>query len=433
MTNDRKILTTAVAILLVALCIFLLSRSGGRKEKDFEDDGTIINLNEVLVNSDVPELYKMDRQIERFLSQWCIHGATLAVTRNDSLVYVKGYGESDSLEAIVPGTKFRLASISKLITATGIMLLKDQGLIHLSDKVFGEGGILDGQPYTEVIKDKRYYKITVEHLLRHTAGFSTRSGDPLFPDKDYLARNGFAREPERDELVKCVLKRRLASEPGPTARYSNFGYLLLSMVIEQVTGTPYEEWIQANLLQPCRCMDFHIGGTFIEDRLPGETRYYCHAGETLTPCILDTSKLVERCYGGSDLKTLSGAGGWVASAPEMARFICCIDKIPEIQDFLSPTILEQMTEVTEDSTFGIGWNDITEKGEWTRTGTLSCTSALIKRYPDGQCWILITNTGTWKGPRFTRYIAGLFRKCRETYSNKLPDVDLFKRAVEQED
>lgn len=421
----RKFAAVTISIVAVALVVVALVRSyRGTEEKD---DPMVSDLNAVLVNSEIPELEAMDRKIEAFLKSWRIHGASLAITRNDSLLYVKGYGYADSLEEVRPGTIFRLASVSKLITGAGIMVLCDRGLLDLSDPVFGSEGILGAEPYTEVIKDKRYYRITVEDLLRHTAGFTTRGGDPMFPDQDFLTRNHFSKVPEKEDLLRCVLKHRLRTEPGTHAEYSNLGFYLLSLIIEKVSGMPYQDWIQENVLRPCGCVDFHIGGNFLEDRLPGETHYYCHDKEKPAPCILDTSARVVRCYGGSDITGLSGAGAWVASAPELARFVCSIDRIPGMEEIISEEGILKMTETTDDKTFGIGWNDITEEGTWTRTGTLSSTSALIKVYPDGECWIMVTNTGTWKGPRFTKYISSLFRRSREEYSSLLPTVNLFTK------
>ena len=84
-----------------------------------------------------------------------------------------------------------------------------------------------------------------------------------------------------------------------------------------------------------------------------------------------------------------------------------------------------MTLPTDSVTYGIGWNDTKDTGEWTRTGTLSGTTALIKRYPDGETWVFISNTGTWRGARFARNTAELFEKSREEFSPLLPHVDLF--------
>lgn len=134
---------------------------------------------------------------------------------------------------------------------------------------------------------------------------------------------------------------------------------------------------------------------------------------------------MERCYGGSDIHSLSGAGAWVCSTPELARFVASIDGRTEIPNVISQASVNAMTEWFDERTYSLGWNDTKPTGEWTRTGTLSGTSALVKYYPDGECWIMVTNTSTWKGPGFTRYTAGLFRTLREKYSAKLPARDLF--------
>jgi len=413
----------AVVLAVLAMAVFHKGKTVGEEAKGPE---MVADLNSVLVNSEVEGLDRMDNAFERFMIRWKIRGASLAITRNDSLVYVKGYGFSDSLTHIAPGTKFRLASVSKLVTAAGIMVLRDRGMLMLDDKVFGPYGILGNEPYAEVIRDPRYYDITLEDLLRHTGGFTTRGGDPMFPSDEYLCRNRFDHYPTRDETLRCVLSHRLYRQPGTEAKYSNFGFLLLSLVIEKVTGQDYESWMQENVLHPCGCIDFHIAGNYLEDRYPGETVYHCQEKDTLTRCIDGGESLVERCYGGSNITALSGAGAWVASTAELAKFICSIDGIPEIKDIISAEGIARMTETTDSLTFGIGWNDISEDGVWSRTGTLSSTSALVKRYGDGECWILVTNTGTWKGSRFTKYISHMFKKSREEFSSLLPEINLFE-------
>jgi len=422
----RIIVAVPAVILLAAASVVFLNKKEVSPEEEVKGPEMVEDLNSVLTNSDVAGLESMDAAFERFLIRWNIRGASLAITRNDSLVYVKGYGVSDSLNNIMPGTKFRLASVSKLVTATGIMVLRDRGLLSLDQKVFGTDGILGKEPYAQTIKDPKFYQITVEDLLRHTGGFTSRGGDPMFPSDEYLCRNHFKHYPDRDEILKCVLSHRLYRMPGIKAEYSNFGFLLLSLIIEKLTGEDYESWMQENVLRPCGCIDFHIAGNFQEDRFPGETIYHCHDSEEPTACIDNSGRMVERCYGGSNITSLSGAGAWIASTAELARFICCIDGIPEVKDILSEEGLCKMTEPTDSVTFGIGWNDISRDGVWSRTGTLSSTSALIKRYGDGECWILVTNTGTWKGSRFTKYISHMFKISREEYSSLLPEINLFE-------
>ena len=154
-------------------------------------------------------------------------------------------------------------------------------------------------------------------------------------------------------------------------------------------------------------------------------KYYNGADTLLVEEYNNSGRMVERCYGGSDVRALSGAGAWVTSTPELARFVASIDGRPGVPDIISGESVDAMTEWFDPETYSLGWNDTKPTGEWTRTGTLSGTSALIKYYPDGECWIMVTNTSTWKGPGFTSYTAGLFKKLREKYSSKLPSRDLF--------
>ena len=85
-----------------------------------------------------------------------------------------------------------------------------------------------------------------------------------------------------------------------------------------------------------------------------------------------------------------------------------------------------MTEYLDTETFSLGWNDTNPAKGWSRSGTLSGTCALVKQFPDGECWILITNISTWKGPGQAKYTDALFKQCRELYSDKLPARNLFE-------
>ena len=141
-----------------------------------------VSLNEILTNgmSDIPEVRRMDEAVDSFMRVWDIRGASLAITRNDSLLYAKGYGwaEKERGRPMTPGTTLRLASVSKLITAIGIMVLQERGALNIQSPVFGPLGILN--EFDDAITDDDYYLITVEHLLRHQGGFTRRYGDPMF-------------------------------------------------------------------------------------------------------------------------------------------------------------------------------------------------------------------------------------------------------------
>lgn len=420
------IIVAAAAIIIATASSIIYNRISIPEAKEIAGPGK--HLNVMLDNSmsEFPELKGLDRKMNAYLRRWQIKGASLAITRNDSLVYAKGYGWADEEkgELMQPGHILRMASVSKLVTATGIMVLQDRGLLSIKDTVFGPSGILCDSLFNSVIKDRNHHKITVEHLLRHQGGFYR---DPLFSSRDVKHQMQLDCPPCKEDFYRLVLRRRLKFMPGSWQKYSNFGYLLLSEIIEKVSGKPYEQFIREEVLAPAGCYDMHIAGNYYEDRRPNEVRYYTHEGDgKYIEDYSDNGQMVERCYGGNNVPLLSGAGAWCGSTAEIARLVASIDGSPEVPDIISSTAFEQMIEYFDKETFSLGWNDTTPGKGWSRTGTLSGTSALVKRYPDGECWILITNTSTYKGPAQAKYTDALFQQCRKLYSSKLPKRNLFQ-------
>ena len=430
--NHLRLIIPIIAAALIGSVILLASRPKAVAGAD--GIRVPVVLNEVLTNemSDTTALAGMDKSVETFMQYWHIRGLSLSVMRNDSLLYAKGYGWADKENKVrmEPGHILRLASVSKLITATGIMKLIEQERLSLDSRVFGPEGILCDSSFTEIIKDRRYFDITVEQLMRHKGGFTTRAGDPMFITGTIMLQNRLSEPPDHETLVKTQIKRNLQFTPGETQYYSNFGYLLLSMVIEKVTGTDYESWMQENILKPAGCVDMHIANNYYSERYPNEVRYYVQDDDEPAAEFNNSGRMVVKCYGGNDVHSLSGAGAWVASTPELARFVASIDGRPEVPDIISRESVRLMTEWFDPETYSLGWNDTKPTGEWTRTGTFSGTSALIKYFPDGECWILVTNTSTWKGPRMASYSNELFQKSREKYSSLLPCRNFF---YEEED
>lgn len=423
----KKISTLTICILAVAAIAtstILITRPLS-KPKELVPER--IRLNEILVNdsSQFEDLEGLDKKVRAYMKRWELKGASLAITRNDSLLYAKGYGWADEELGIgmQPSHIMRIASVSKLITAAGIMVLQDRDSLSIKDTVFGPSGILNDSLFTSIIKDRNHHKITVEHLLRHQGGFHR---DPLFSSRDVKHQMRLDYPPVKEDFYRLVLSRRLSFAPGSWQKYSNFGYLLLSEIIEKVSGMPYEEFIMKEVLAPAGCYDMHIGGNYYEDKRENEVRYYTHRGDgRYIEDYSDNGQMVERCYGGNNIPLLSGAGAWCASPAEIARFVAAIDGRPEVPDIISAEAFEQMTEYFDKDTFSLGWNDTDPKKGWNRTGTLSGTCALVRQFPDGECWVMITNTSTYRGPSQSRYTETLFKQCREAYSDKLPKRNLF--------
>lgn len=338
----------------------------------------------------------IDIEVQEFMHRWKLRGMQIAATRNGDTILDRSYGWADveGGRHMESGTTMRIASVSKLFTATGIMVLKDRDELKLSDHIFGKDGFLSD--YDRYIRDKRYYLITVEDLLRHEGGFSQKGGDPMFSGRRGL---------DNEALLQRELARPLAFYPGTAMEYSNIGYLLLSKVIETVTGQKYEKWMQENVLEPAGITDMRLAFNTPGKRYPDEAGYYTDNGDR------------SRCYDKNDIRGLSGAGAWTATATDLCRLASVIDGKDDVPDIISKESVFEMTCWYDPHTFSIGWNDTHPLSGWTRTGSYSGTSALLWYFPDGECLALITNTSSWKGSRFSGNTKALLKKIKTKLIN----------------
>ncbi len=388
-----------------------------------------VSINNLITNdmSDIDGCEKFDRSIEYFIRRWELTGASFALMRNDSLIYAKGYGYSnlkDSVKCEVNNI-FRIASASKLITATAIMKLVEEGRLSLQSQVFGAEGILNDSLFLD-LRAKNLELIEVEHLLRHTAGFSSPHGDPAFSNYNVARYLDKELPLTMDDMVLYATKNRLKTRPGGSYDYSNLGYIVLSKVIEKVSGVSYESFVQDSLLKPIGCYDIHIGRNFSHHHKSNEVDYY-EVKEAEPVEAYDGSGLMTmKSNGGNNVTLLSGAGGWVASPVELLRFVASIDGCDGKDDILSLSSVEAMTDTLEMSEKPIGWASTT-KYAWLRSGSMSGTSALIKRQPDGYTWVFVANSSAWIGPRLSKYISTHVSRAISRVE-EWPERDLFQVA-----
>lgn len=154
-------------------------------------------------------------------------GAVL-VAHNGEVILHKAYGLADRERKIqnTPATLFNVASVGKIFTAAAILKLEMQGKLKTSDLISKYLGELPGEKSGA----------TIHHLLTHTAGL-TVDGSTL----DYGSRRAF---------VQSVKETPMESKPGEKYRYTNAGYTLLAAIVEEVSGQPFEDYLQKNLLGP---------------------------------------------------------------------------------------------------------------------------------------------------------------------------------------
>ena len=368
---------------------------------------------------------RADYKIKRFLEYWRIKGASVALVKDEKLIFAKGYGYADEENKVKvePDHLFRIASVSKLITATAIMKLKEQGKLQLSDRVFGEDGILNSENYLN-IRDKRTKRINVEHLLRHTAGFTSRYGDQMFLPLTIAKKMDVPAPASSKTIIEFALSRRLHFNPGSRGSYSNLGYVILEKVIEEASGQNYEAFVQDQILHPAGIFDMHLGKNLRNEKLPNEVNYYEQSNAILVPSFDGSGDRVHRSNGGNNIEALGGAGAWIASAAELMKFYVAIDGKDKQADVLSKESIDYMTKPSRRGFSPIGWKGTRSNGTWWRTGTLAGSSALLKQNPDGSTWVIITNTSSWRGSDFPKELNKLMRRVMHSVK-KWPEIDLF--------
>jgi CubicO group peptidase (beta-lactamase class C family) len=376
--------------------------------------------------SQYESMVALDSMIESFMDKWGIVGASVAITKDEKLLYAKGFGYADKETRTDVDTRhlFRIASVSKLITATAIMKLVESDSLKLNDKVFGQEGILNDSSYRS-IKDPRVKDITVKHLLEHSAGWDKRKGDPIFRVHSIAYAMDKTLPIDLGVIIEYVLKeRKLNFVPGEEVSYSNFGYALLGEIIAKKSGISYEEYVKSNILNPIGIYDFHLGHSLAGERFPNEVKYYGLKNERKIVSSFGNGELVPKFYGGNPMETLGAAGAWIASPAEMVKFLVAIDGKPGKPDILSKESLKIMA-TNHNGMRPFGWTGTTPDGFCWRTGTLSGTSALLIKQQNGLSWFFVMNTTPRYGARFPVQIN---RTMLQGFSaiEQWPEYDLFE-------
>ena len=269
-----------------------------------------------------PKLAEIDKLMIDYIADQGVPGATVAVAKDGRLVYARGFGfaNSDRKIAMQPTARFRLASVSKSFTIAAICQLVERGKLKPEDKVF------DLLQFKDALKmDPRWKKITIQHLIDHTAGFDReQSGDPMFKSIEIAKALKISPPPKPDQIVKYMLTQPVEWEPGTKVMYSNFGFCLLGRVIEKLSGVTYEKYVTDELLKPIGISDMQIGKTLSAAK--GEVHYVdpdSPTGQCVFPNL--SSRSVPSPYGAWCLESMDSHGGWIASAVDLVRFGSAID------------------------------------------------------------------------------------------------------------
>jgi len=230
-----------------------------------------------------------------------VAGAVVVVVKDGEVFFTKGYGYADAARSVPVDpqkTLFRIASVTKLFTWTAVMQLAEQGRLDLNADV---NKYLDFQiPSTLWDEDgERAAPITLAHLMTHTAGFEDRAFETRAADEAALLSLG--------EWLATHIPARVRP-PGELAAYSDYGAALAGYIVERVSGMPYEQYIEQNILSPLG-MEHATARQPLPPELAADMSLgYYFDGAAFQPAAFE-------------LFQTAPAGGMSASAADMARFM----------------------------------------------------------------------------------------------------------------
>jgi D-alanyl-D-alanine carboxypeptidase len=264
--------------------------------------------------------------------------------------------------------RFRIASISKILTATVVLQLVESAYLSLDQPV----GRLLADHVGVVVQDPAIAGITVRQLLSHTSGL-TGYHDLFF---------GGAAD-SCTTAARAGLTGRLLAPPATRYIYSNLGYCLLGLLVEQVTGRAYEVEVRERLLEPLGIKGMRMAATF--DPNPREVQH---------------PSVPTRNY----MEVLAAAGAWTATPADLVRILDALDPAKPGWHPLSKRMLDVMRRPMPTVRYpraprywyGLGLMVSTD-GSWWHTGTVENTHAMAFARPDGVTWsVLVSGNYPWE-------------------------------------
>ncbi|MDW3194700.1 MAG: serine hydrolase [Cytophagales bacterium] len=288
-----------------------------------------------------------------------LFNGTILVAKGEEIIYRNAFGIAnyEKNELLTPETAFYLASVSKQFTTTGIMILKERGLLSYDD------------PLSRFFPDFPDYgkAVTIRQMMNHTSGIP-----------DHYGLGAYKKDLKNQDVYTLLTQQESLNFPsGDKYSYSNGGYVLLAMIIEQVSGQPLHVFMKENIFDP-----LEMNNTLVYDESKPEISPraigYFPSGDLNDYEILTT-----------------GAGGMYSNVDDLHQWHLGLftEKIVSqsaLMDAYAPTALND----GEISNYGLGWGVDVEENSVQHSGGLNGFRTFIKRFLDTQeVYIMLTNHG----------------------------------------
>lgn len=274
-----------------------------------------------------PKAELFDQAMLDYLSKRGIDAAELVILKKDRIVFSHAYGwfDEDHTRPLTTDAVMRIASVSKPITKALVMKLIADKKLAGGDKAFCLDGNTTGcwltiDPIAGAEIDPQMKDITVKMLLEHQGGWDREASsfDPMFGDLKIAAALGVTSPVDKYQIASYMMGRKLNFTPGEKSVYSNYGYSLLGMVVEEATGKTYLQAVQDEIFTPLGIDNVYLAQTLPENRLSNEVHYNC-PGKGQSVFNPNTSA----CWpdGGWNIDHMDAHGGILTNAETLAKFI----------------------------------------------------------------------------------------------------------------
>lgn len=326
-------------------------------------------------------LNRLDEKFNSFVTDNKMAGSVILISRKGKVVYHKAFGfrDKESNSKMDPGSIFRIASQTKAIVSTGIMILQEEGKLLIKDPVskfipaFKETTVAEPKPEGgyNVVKAKR--EITLRDLLTHTAGIGYGGGVAADEWKKAGIQGWYFAD--RNEPIAATIDRiaKLPMDAHPGEKFV-YGYAtdILGVVIEKASGMPLDKFLQTKIFEPLGMSDTHF-------YLPKEkstrlaTVYTPVEGQGIKPAPRTGTMDAQGHYVDGPRKSFSGGAGLVSTAKDYYLFLQMLANGGELNGkrILSPRTVDLMTknhlpqEVAFDRGlgFGLGLEVVLDQGQ----------------------------------------------------------------------
>ncbi len=350
--------------------------------------------------------FHLDSMVIYFMAKYHIPGLSLAVTKDDKLVYAKSYGLANlsTGEEVTNKSLFHIGGSSMSITAIAITKLVEQNKLSFDSKVFGDSGILGFQfghkPYRPYITD-----ITVGHLLNHTCGGWSGGGmlfEPKLRDASYS---------KSDLLSRALDDIPLQNKPGTSFAYSEFGYFILGRVIEKVSGMKYDDYVKENIFKPIGITDMEIEEDTVKKK--NEVTFYKDRSWPTYNAELDENLFINRA---------DASAGWMATSTDMVKLMVKLKSPGPAKNMIDSNI-KRYSKINPD--FVGSWYLQDAGKNWGWTSDFFAASFKLQKSPKGFCLAILVNTYRPVEKDYFRDMGRIANEIMDDSTIKWPGKDLF--------